>query len=1065
MNNIFYFHIGCTYSKEEILKGIEADGFNLIIIDDIGLKSNELTSTYRCVYGMTYDHIISAIDEEIRGNNASLENCHFFTLAEGSIDLLNSILKTFKKEPISKCNESLRNKYWVRTILKSAKFENLEYLHLARNTTEIPAPEENQFPLIVKPVSSMESRNVFKVNNQDELRKACLEIFTKNKTFVTVDHGEIIVENIYGQEAHALIESVRRGEKISLEVLVRNSNVEFFTVISKHDYDNEFFYERADILNAHYFDEHEQNFVKLYLNNLIYNLGVVTSILHVEAFYDRRSKSLNLIEVNFRMGGGSIHKLIRNTFNINIVAEYLKRLSITYHSNVFNAINCLPHHKVWVAFDFLEANEGILKIRNTEALGGEIEWCFEDGQNISKFSTAKFYKIGTLIFTSDVRNLANDFEHLTNLSDNYYQILRRDNIQSTIHNKCVNSERRLLKVLRMSLLIIYVLVCTFGASYLYTSFVSQVRQIANSMSSTLAYHLANGEVYYVASIIHNFKSGRLFSQMAVTDSLGRVIYSTSEKRKFVELYQDNLDEKKYSEVLPIMVDGISIGKLYYNINFPTAAGETALILLLLSGILVGVYVFVARRLFSRLSISAKSETEKLFKIIDNIKNDLEALDDKNFSITFDKYNQIFSEGKDAWHLIDFVKPSVRRLIDLLRDLRERMAEKNRLAYLLDESTKHIVSIATQAEASRIAKQVSHDIRSPLSALNVVLSQIHQIPEDHRVIMRNAVNRINDIANQLLEKSKRCQNHTKTSVTTIPNESTEWMPRIERHLMSSLIESIVAEKQIMYHPFDGVGIESDLNGSYALFAEVDAIELKRALSNLINNSVEAFNNKQGVVTVALRGYDNFLTIVVQDNGCGIPDAILNKLGESGVSHGKNGIHSGSGLGVQHAMRTIASFGGEFRVDSRVNVGTTITITLPKVDAPDWFVDKLVIPSEAKIVSVDDDPSIHNIWRQRFGLDKNCQNYFRHSCYVSSEDLVDDITIATPGDEFADLFLVDYELNNSSQNGLDLIESLGIASKSILVTSLYDDDTIRFRCKCLGVKILPKTMAGFVPIDFN
>jgi hypothetical protein len=69
-------------------------------------------------------------------------------------------------------------------------------------------------------------------------------------------------------------------------------------------------------------------------------------------------------------------------------------------------------------------------------------------------------------------------------------------------------------------------------------------------------------------------------------------------------------------------------------------------------------------------------------------------------------------------------------------------------------------------------------------------------------------------------------------------------------------------------------------------------------------------------------------------------------------------------------------------------------------------------------------------------------------------------------FADLdealFLMDYEIKNDSETGLDLIEQLGIAQQAILVTSRYEEKAIRQRCNRLQLKLIPKTMCGFVPI---
>lgn len=62
-----------------------------------------------------------------------------------------------------------------------------------------------------------------------------------------------------------------------------------------------------------------------------------------------------------------------------------------------------------------------------------------------------------------------------------------------------------------------------------------------------------------------------------------------------------------------------------------------------------------------------------------------------------------------------------------------------------------------------------------------------------------------------------------------------------------------------------------------------------------------------------------------------------------------------------------------------------------------------------------------------------------------------------------FLVDYEFHNSNLTGLDIIKSLGIASRTTLVTSRDEELDIRLECKKIGVKILPKVYASLIPIN--
>jgi hypothetical protein len=126
------------------------------------------------------------------------------------------------------------------------------------------------------------------------------------------------------------------------------------------------------------------------------------------------------------------------------------------------------------------------------------------------------------------------------------------------------------------------------------------------------------------------------------------------------------------------------------------------------------------------------------------------------------------------------------------------------------------------------------------------------------------------------------------------------------------------------------------------------------------------------------------------------------------------------------------------------------SLPREMPPPWFVSNLILQHDSKVIIFDDDQSVHQIWKEQM------------------------IHITTPmelrklyGKNFSELdnaiFLMDYEILNSQVTGLELIEELNIQLQSILVTSRYDEPRIRDVCDRLKVKLIPKSMSGFVPID--
>jgi signal transduction histidine kinase len=374
----------------------------------------------------------------------------------------------------------------------------------------------------------------------------------------------------------------------------------------------------------------------------------------------------------------------------------------------------------------------------------------------------------------------------------------------------------------------------------------------------------------------------------------------------------------------------------------------------------------------------------------------------------------------------------------------------------NEIDKVLFDLKIHQATSQLAKQVSHDIRSPLAALKMALDEVENIPEEHRALIRSSVSRINDIANQLLEKGKQVKNDISL---TIPRTSEmELTPQ----LLSPIIETLVSEKRVQFRDKQEIHIEAKVAKGYGLFANLNASEFKRVLSNLINNSCEAFTHPSGKVDVTLMSDAKNIIITIQDNGKGIPQHILKKLGEKGVSYGKEGTQSGSGLGVYHAKKTVESFGGKFEIISTEGQGTTIQMTFDRAPAPKWFEEKLSLLPSMQIISLDDDLSIHQIWKRRFESLKVIDFNIVHFTFTSGDEFREFVKKQNNTNQ---LYLVDYELLNQNATGLNLIEELNLGPQSILITSRYEEHQIRERCDTLGVKLIPKSMAASVPIEIS
>ncbi len=355
----------------------------------------------------------------------------------------------------------------------------------------------------------------------------------------------------------------------------------------------------------------------------------------------------------------------------------------------------------------------------------------------------------------------------------------------------------------------------------------------------------------------------------------------------------------------------------------------------------------------------------------------------------------------------------------------------------------------QLEAEvKTAKQVGHDIRSPLACLTLLLSQLPELIEEKRHLMRSAISRINDIANDLYSKSQTESTITETQV-------------LQPHMLSSVVDSIVSEKRMQIRNRQNIKINLCLDASYGLFANMNAAYFKRALSNIINNSIDACDDNAHEIIINVTGQQDSISVIIHDDGIGIPANILPQIKEYGFSYGKEAMtEGGDGLGLYHAYSAVTRFGGNILIESPPGQGTTVKIILPRGEVPSWFVEKIVIRAEQHILILDDDQSIHDLWRNR--LDKFLSIGVRLSFFSCADKLEHCVNNLLPHHVKNSLLLCDFELVNQAISGLALIEKLHYADKSILVTSHYEDPDIQIQAQRLCIPLIPKSIAAFVPL---
>lgn len=234
---------------------------------------------------------------------------------------------------------------------------------------------------------------------------------------------------------------------------------------------------------------------------------------------------------------------------------------------------------------------------------------------------------------------------------------------------------------------------------------------------------------------------------------------------------------------------------------------------------------------------------------------------------------------------------------------------NKMLVQLKESADKLAQSEREGAWKEMARQVAHEIKNPLTPMKLSIQHVQRLMETNP---NEAAEHIKKISPILLEEIDALS-HIATEFSNF------WQlpaPKLESVELVSFMNSLLP----LYDNSKDISFSFNTELPKA-FVKVDKDQLIRVMNNLVNNAVQALEEK-GKIELRLKAADGKYVVSVSDNGRGIDDAVKGRIFQPNFSTKSYG----TGLGLAMCKRIVEQHGGEIWFESMSGKGTTFYFTL-------------------------------------------------------------------------------------------------------------------------------------------
>ena len=243
---------------------------------------------------------------------------------------------------------------------------------------------------------------------------------------------------------------------------------------------------------------------------------------------------------------------------------------------------------------------------------------------------------------------------------------------------------------------------------------------------------------------------------------------------------------------------------------------------------------------------------------------------------------------------------------------------------LTENQYVLVLISDESEAQRIhdvrrdfVANISHELKTPIGALSLLSEAVLGSKDEPESVVK--------FATRMQSEAKRLTDLVQEIINLSRLQDSDPLQEPAEVSVSYLVKEAIDQSQINA---DNRGITVTYTEDAPAVLLGDRDQLTMAIQNLIENAIN-YSPENTKVSVTSKIKDGIVEISVTDQGIGIPEEDLARIFERfyRVDPARSRQTGGTGLGLSIVKHVAAKHGGDVKVWSAENVGSTFTLMLP------------------------------------------------------------------------------------------------------------------------------------------